>query len=319
MLELIFANFSLGNTFLYCIILSLLFILLFKFIMIVPEKSVYIVERLGKYKKKCEAGLNFRIPILDRVAYRLSLKEEAIDVAPQVCITSDNVQVRVDGVLYLRVFDAVKAAYGIDNYRFAVSQLAQTTMRSEIGKLELDKTFSGRETLNTNIVSALDEASSSWGIKVNRYEIRDITPSTTILSAMESQMRAEREKRADVLLSEGKKQARINLSLGQKEKAINEAKGEKEKKIMIAAGRSKAIEMKGYATAQSLQLISEALQSEKGEDAKTLYLLQNYIKTLESVLQKGKVSVYPESIASIASVAEILKNGLNKNTETRIK
>lgn len=319
MLELIFANFSLGNTFLYCIILSLLFILLFKFIMIVPEKSVYIVERLGKYKKKCEAGLNFRIPILDRVAYRLSLKEEAIDVAPQVCITSDNVQVRVDGVLYLRVFDAVKAAYGIDNYRFAVSQLAQTTMRSEIGKLELDKTFSGRETLNTNIVSALDEASSSWGIKVNRYEIRDITPSTTILSAMESQMRAEREKRADVLLSEGKKQARINLSLGQKEKAINEAKGEKEKKIMIAAGRSKAIEMKGYATAQSLQLISEALQSEKGEDAKTLYLLQDYIKTLESVLQKGKVSVYPESIASIASVAEILKNGLNKNTETRIK
>ena len=319
MLELIFAGFSLGNTFLYCIILSLLFILLFKFIMIVPEKSVYIVERLGKYKKKCEAGLNFRIPILDRVAYRLSLKEEAIDVAPQVCITSDNVQVRVDGVLYLRVFDAVKAAYGIDNYRFAVSQLAQTTMRSEIGKLELDKTFSGRETLNTNIVSALDEASSSWGIKVNRYEIRDITPSTTILSAMESQMRAEREKRADVLLSEGKKQARINLSLGQKEKAINEAKGEKEKKIMIAAGRSKAIEMKGYATAQSLQLISEALQSEKGEDAKTLYLLQNYIKTLESVLQKGKVSVYPESIASIASVAEILKNGLNKNTETRIK
>ena len=319
MLELIFAGFSLGNTFLYCIILSLLFILLFKFIMIVPEKSVYIVERLGKYKKKCEAGLNFRIPILDRVAYRLSLKEEAIDVAPQVCITSDNVQVRVDGVLYLRVFDAVKAAYGIDNYRFAVSQLAQTTMRSEIGKLELDKTFSGRETLNTNIVSALDEASSSWGIKVNRYEIRDITPSTTILSAMESQMRAEREKRADVLLSEGKKQARINLSLGQKEKAINEAKGEKEKKIMIAAGRSKAIEMKGYATAQSLHLISEALQSEKGEDAKTLYLLQNYIKTLESVLQKGKVSVYPESIASIASVAEILKNGLNKNTETRIK
>ena len=295
-----------GATYIY-VILIVAFAFLLRSIVIVPEKNVYIIERLGKYKKKCEAGLNFKIPLLDRVAYKLSLKEEALDVRPQVCITSDNVQVRVDGILYLKVFDAVKACYGIDNYHFAVSQLAQTTMRSEIGKMELDKTFSGREALNTNIVKALETASSGWGIQVNRYEIRDITPSETILTAMESQMRAEREKRADILLSEGKKQARINISLGQKEKAINEAKGEKEKKIMIAEGKSKAIQMKGYATSQGLMLVSQALKSSKGDKAKKLRLTENYIKTLEEILKKGHVSVYPEALDAIASISDIVK------------
>lgn len=307
MLDIIFESFSLSLSVGFYLVLAVLCALIWQFVIIVPEKTVYVIERLGKFNKKCEAGLNFKIPILDRVAYKLNLKEEAVDVRPQVCITSDNVQVRVDGVLYLRVIDAVKAAYGIDNYHFAVSQLAQTTMRSEIGKLELDKTFSGREALNTNIVAALDDASSGWGIKVNRYEIRDITPSDTILAAMESQMRAEREKRADVLLSEGKKQARINRSLGEKEKAINEAKGEREKKIMISEGASKAIQLKGLATAQALVLVSQALQGQKGIEAKRLHLIQSYMKTIEGVLNKSKVSVYPSSIASIASIVDVIK------------
>jgi len=282
-------------------------LLIWMFAMIVPEKTVYVVERLGKFNKICKAGLNFKIPVLDKVAYKLSLKEEVYDIAPQACITRDNVQVEVNGILYFRVVDAVKAAYGINNYKFAVAQLAQTTMRSEIGKLELDKTFSGREVLNANIISALEEASAGWGIKVNRYEIMDITPNRTILEAMESQMRAEREKRAGVLLSEGKKQARINRSMGEKEKSINESRGEKEKRIMIAEGISKAIQMKGYATAQSLTLIAQALNEKKGVDAKKLHLIQSYIKTVDGVLKKGDVSVYPSSIASVASIADVIK------------
>ncbi len=311
-MDFLFKGFSIPNVLALYGFLFVLFGLLFQFIVIVPEKKVYIIERLGKYKKKCEAGLNFKLPILDRVAYCLSLKEEAVDVQPQVCITSDNVQVRVDGVLYMKVFDSVKAVYGIDDYHFAVSQLAQTTMRSEIGKLELDKTFSGREALNTNIVSALDIASAGWGIKVNRYEIRDITPGETILTAMESQMRAEREKRAEVLLSEGKKQSRINLSIGEREKAINEAKGEKERKIMIADGLSKAIQIRGQATYQALVLISQVLQNEKGVDSKRLHLITRYIQALDEVLKNGKVSVYPKGVASIASFADVIKKAGEK-------
>ncbi len=300
-------NFSLASSIGLYVVLAIICLLIWQFAMIVPEKTVYVIERLGKFNKICEAGLNFKVPLIDKVAYRLNLREEVNNIRPQVCITRDNVQVQVDGILYFRVVDAVKAAYGINNYRFAIAQLAQTTMRSEIGKLELDKTFSGREVLNANIISALEEASTGWGIKVNRYEIMDITPGETILAAMESQMRAEREKRAHVLLSEGKKQARINRSMGEKEKAINESKGEKEKRIMISEGVSKAIQMKGYATAQSLMLIAQALKEEKGADAKKLHLLQNYINTVEGVLQKGKVSVYPSSIASIASLADAVK------------
>ena len=307
MLEFLFGSFSLAYSIGLYVLLAVICILIWQFAMIVPEKTVYVVERLGKFNKICEAGLNFKIPVLDKVAYRLNFKEEVHDIQPQVCITRDNVQVKVDGILYFRVVDAVKAAYGINNYRLAISQLAQTTMRSEIGKLELDKTFSGREALNASIISALEDASAGWGIKVNRYEIMDITPSETILEAMESQMRAEREKRADVLLSEGKKQSRVNRSMGEKEKAINESKGEKEKRIMIAEGISKAIQLKGYATSQALMLIAQALKEEKGMDAKKLHLIQSYIHTVEGVLKKGKVSVYPSSIASIASITDVIK------------
>jgi regulator of protease activity HflC (stomatin/prohibitin superfamily) len=198
-----------------------------KIIYIVPEKTAFIVEQFGKYHKTLEAGFHVLVPLVHRVAYKHSLKEQVIDVAPQLCITNDNVQVEVDGILYLKVVDPVKASYGIENYRFATSQLAQTTMRSEMGKIELDRSFSERDMLNSSIVQAVDEASDPWGIKVTRYEIRDITPSLTVQEAMEKQVRAEREKRAEILLSEGDREAVINISLGHKQEAINTSKAHK--------------------------------------------------------------------------------------------
>ncbi len=283
-------------------------ITVFTVAVVVPEQESYIVERLGKYSKTITAGFHLLTPFLDKVAYKQNLKEEALDVDPQICITADNVQVSVDGVLYLKVFDPVKASYGIDNYRYAVAQLAKTTMRSEIGKLELDKTFSGRDSLNDNIVKALDEASDNWGIKVTRYEIRDITPTYTIIEAMERQMRAEREKRADILSSEGKRQSRINVSLGKKQEAINIAMGEKERRINLAEGRSKAIEITSTATAEGLRLVAEALSSPGGKTAMGIRLAEGYISRFKEIIQKSNLSVYPENIAGLAALTDIVKN-----------
>ncbi|WP_029409789.1 SPFH domain-containing protein [Treponema pedis] len=282
--------------------------ILFTIAVVVPEQESYVIERLGKYSRTLTAGFHILVPFIDRVAYKQNLKEEALDVDPQVCITSDNVQVQVDGILYLKIFDPVKASYGIDNYRYAVAQLAKTTMRSEIGKMELDKTFCGREGLNDNIVKALDEASDNWGIKVTRYEIRDITPTRTILEAMERQMRAEREKRANILSSEGKQQSRINISLGKKEEAINKAMGEKQRKINLAEGRSKAIEITSNATAEGLRLIADALSQPGGKTAMGIRLAENYIQRFENIIKKSKVSVYPENIAGFAALTDIIKN-----------
>ena len=283
-------------------------IILFSIAVVVPEQESYVIERLGKYSRTLTAGFHILTPFIDRIAYKQNLKEEALDVDPQVCITADNVQVQVDGILYLKIFDPVKASYGIDNYRYAVAQLAKTTMRSEIGKLELDKTFCGREGLNDNIVKALDEASDNWGIKVTRYEIRDITPTRTILEAMERQMRAEREKRANILSSEGKQQSRINISLGKKKEAINKAMGEKQRRINLAEGRSKAIEITSNATAEGLRLIADALSQPGGRTAMGIRLAENYIQRFEHIIKKSNVSVYPENIAGLAAFTDIIKN-----------
>lgn len=290
------------------IIAIVVIITLFKIAVVVPEQECYIVERLGKYTKSLSAGFHLLVPFIDHIAYRQNLKEEAVDVDPQVCITADNVQVQVDGILYLKVMDPVAASYGIESYRFAVSQLAKTTMRSEIGKLELDKTFCGREGINDNIVRALDEASDSWGIKVNRYEIRDITPTDTILEAMESQMRAERIKRADILSSEGKKEARINVSLGDKQDAINRSMGEKKRRINIAEGRAKSIEITSEASARGLKLIAEALSVPGGKTAMGLRLAESYITRFKKTLSECDVSVYPAELAQIASIADVIKS-----------
>ena len=288
--------------------LAVAVIILFSIAVVVPEQESYVIERLGKYSRTLTAGFHILTPFIDRIAYKQNLKEEALDVDPQVCITADNVQVQVDGILYLKIFDPVKASYGIDNYRYAVAQLAKTTMRSEIGKLELDKTFCGREGLNDNIVKALDEASDNWGIKVTRYEIRDITPTRTILEAMERQMRAEREKRANILSSEGKQQSRINISLGKKKEAINKAMGEKQRRINLAEGRSKAIEITSNATAEGLRLIADALSQQGGRTAMGIRLAENYIQRFEHIIKKSNVSVYPENIAGLAAFTDIIKN-----------
>lgn len=292
----------------FAYLLAFVFIVvLFKIAVVVPEQECYIVERLGKYTKTLEAGFHILVPFIDSIAYRQNLKEDALDVDPQICITSDNVQVEVDGILYIRVIDPVKASYGIDNFHYGVTQLAKTTMRSEIGKLELDKTFCGREGINDNIVRALDEASESWGIKVTRYEIRDITPTATILEAMESQMRAERIKRANILSSEGKQQARINVSLGDRQDAINRSMGEKQRRINIAEGRAKAIEITSKATAEGLTLVAAALSVPGGRTAMGIRLAESYIGRFRATLAQCDVSVYPGELAGLASVADILK------------
>jgi regulator of protease activity HflC (stomatin/prohibitin superfamily) len=296
------------TVFLAYLVAIIAIIILFRIAVVVPEQESYIVERLGKYAKTLEAGFHLLVPFIDRIAYRQNLKEDTIDVDPQICITTDNVQVTVDGILYLKVLDPVKASYGIDNFKFAVCQLAKTTMRSEVGKLELDKTFCGREGINDNIVRALDEASENWGIKVTRYEIRDITPTDTILEAMESQMRAERMKRASILSSEGKQQAIVNVSLGNRQDAINRSMGERQRRINIAEGRAKSIEITSKATAEGLSMVAEALSVPGGKTAMGIRLAEGYIERFKKTLAQCDVSVYPAEFAGIASLADVIKH-----------
>lgn len=290
-------------------------ILFFKLIRIVPEQETYIIEQFGKYKKTLGAGLHLVVPFVQRVAYKHSLKEDVIDVAPQVCITNDNVQVTVDGILYLKVVDPVKASYGIENYKYATAQLAKTTMRSAIGKLELDRTFSEREEVNDNIVKAVDEASDPWGIKVTRYEIKDITPTDTIEQAMEQQMRAEREKRAEILSSEGDKESRINSSKGEREEAINISKGERMRRINVAEGEAKAIEILAQATAEGLKEVASALQEPKGKTAMSIHLAEQYIGQMGEILKNSQVSVLPADIANIKGFLQALLPAVSTQDE----
>jgi len=299
----------------YLLAFFVLFIF-FKLLRIVPEQEAFVIEQFGKYKKTLKSGLHLVIPIIQRVAYKHTLKEEVIDVEPQVCITSDNVQVTVDGILYLRVTNPEKASYGIENYRHATAYLAKTTMRSEIGRLELDKTFSERDMINNSIVKAVDEASDPWGIKVTRYELRDISPAETTLKAMEQQMRAEREKRAEILTSEGVKISRINISKGEREAAINLSRGERQKRINEAEGKAGAIGSLAEATAQSIREVAEAINQEKGREAMNLQIVEEYIETLGEVLKQSSSSVLPLEEAGLKglldSVLPVLKKGGTK-------
>ena len=277
---------------------------------IVPEQESRIVERLGKFSRALDAGFHLVVPFVERVAYRQNLKEEVIDVPPQVCITQDNVQVEVDGVLYLKVMDPQKASYGIDDYRFATTQLAQTTMRSEIGKINLDRSFSERDALNDAIVRSVDEASDPWGIKVTRYEIRDISPPATVLEAMEQQMRAEREKRAQILESEGEKTARINSSKGEREEAINLSKGERQRRINEADGRAQAIEATAAATADGIREIAAAIQHPKGQEAVAMRIAEQFVAQFGEILGQARTSVMPVDVAKIRSLVQsVLPSG----------
>ncbi len=279
---------------------------------IVPQKSAFIVERLGKYAKTLEAGFHLLLPFIDRVAYRHSLKEVAVDVDSQSCITKYNIAVEVDGVLYLQVMDPGKASYGIENYMFASTQLAQTTMRSEIGKLELDRTFEEREAINAAIIRAVDKASDPWGVKITRYEIKNITPPQSVKDALEKQMRAEREKRAAIAESEGKRQATINVAEGDKQEAIKKSEGEKMKRVNEAEGRAKEIELVAHATAEGIRKIAEAIQAPGGGDAVNLRVAEQYIKEFGNLAKENNTVIIPSDLSNIAgmvaSVTSLIKS-----------
>lgn len=287
-------------------------IIFFRMIKIVPEREAFIIERFGEYQKTLNAGIHIIIPVMQRIAYKHSLKEEVIDVPPQTCITKDNVQVEVDGILYLRVVDPFKASYGIENYRFATAQIAQTTMRSEIGKINLDNSFSERDELNASIVQAVDEASDPWGIKVTRYEIKDITPSRTVQEAMEKQVRAEREKRAEILKSEGEKFARINKSLGEKKEAVNLSEGERQKRVNVSEGNAKAIELISEATAIGIREIARAIQKPKGRSAVSLRIAEQFITEFGNIISEADTQVLPADLANLKGVLQSLITGVGK-------
>jgi regulator of protease activity HflC (stomatin/prohibitin superfamily) len=269
---------------------------------VVPQQSAFIVESLGKYSKTLSAGFHILIPFIDKIAYKHSLKEQAVDIAEQVCITRDNVQVGIDGVLYLQVLDARRASYGITNYQFAISQLAQTTLRSEIGKIDLDRTFEERATINSNVVSELDKASEPWGVKVLRYEIKNINPPHDVLSAMEKQMRAEREKRAVVLNSEGERDANINQAEGEKQKVIKESEAVRQQQINEAEGEAEAILAVATATAEGLRRVADAVSASGGRDAMQLRVAEDYVKQFGNLAKVANTLIVPANLSDVASM-----------------
>ena len=291
-----------GSTVLLLGIAILIVILFFSTLKVVPQRTAFIVERLGKYRGTLLAGFQVIIPFFDKVAYKHTLKEQAIDVASQICITRDNIAVEVDGILYLQVVDPKKASYGIDNYRFASIQMAQTTMRSVIGKLELDKTFEERDIINTSIVEAVDKASDPWGVKVSRYEVKNITPPQSIKDAMEKQMRAEREKRAVIAESEGEKQAKINVAEGSKQESIKKSEGEKQKRINEAEGKAKEIEFVALATAKGIREIAAAINEPGGVDAVNLRVAEQYLKEFGNLAKENNTLIIPSNLSDISSI-----------------
>lgn len=283
-------------------LLVLAAIILMTTIRIVPQKKAYIVERLGKYHKTLDAGFHILAPFLDRVSYRHTLKEQAVDVPPQQCITKDNIAVEVDGILYMQVGDPKNASYGIDNYRFAATQLAQTTMRSVMGKLDLDKTFEEREKINTVIVEAVDKASDPWGVKVTRYEVKNILPPQSIKDAMEKQMRAEREKRATIAESEGDRQAKINRAEGDRQEMIERSEGEKQKRINEAEGRAIEIQRVAEATAEGIRKIGLAINEKGGAEAVNLRIAQQYLDEFGKLAKTNNTMIIPSDLADIAGI-----------------
>ena len=296
-------GFDLDMGFIVAVIVAIVAIIVIaKTAIVVPQQSAFVVENLGKFSRTLRAGFHILIPFLERVAYRHSLKELAIDVEEQVCITSDNVQVGVDGVLYLQVMDAQKASYGIADYLFGIAQLAQTTLRSEIGKIELDKTFEERTQINQRVVEELDKASNPWGVKVLRYEIKNINPPRDVLTAMEKQMRAEREKRAVVLSSEGERDAKINEAEGEKRRVIKESEAVKQQQINEAEGEAAAILAIAEATAEGLKKVAKALESDGGDKAMQLRVAESYLEQFGALAKEGNTLIVPANLSDISSM-----------------
>ena len=309
-----------GEAVAYVIIAGLIvfaLVVFFKTIRIVPQKEASIVERLGKYSKTLEAGFHILMPFVDKVAYKHTLKEQAVDVPPQQCITRDNIAVEVDGILYMQVVDAKRASYGIDHYRFASTQLAQTTMRSVIGKLDLDKTFEERENINHVIVAAVDKASDPWGVKVTRYEVKNIIPPQSIKDAMEKQMRAEREKRALIAESEGDRQAKINRAEGDRQEMIARSEGEKQKRVNESEGRAFEIEKVAEATAGGIRKIAVAINDEGGTQAVNLRVAEQYLQEFGKLAKANNTMIIPSDLANIAGMVKAASSVLkDKQTPT---
>ncbi len=293
----------LESSFIWAIAIAVLVIVvLAKTAVVVPQQSAYVIEFLGKYNKTLRAGFHILVPFAERAAYRHSLKEHAFDIEEQICITRDNVQVGVDGVLYLQVLDPERASYGIGNYVFAISQLAQTTLRSEIGKIDLDRTFLERTTINANVVQEIDQASEAWGVKVLRYEIKNIRPPADVLAAMEKQMRAEREKRAVILTSEGVRDAQINEAEGAKQGVIKQSEADQQKQINEANGQAEAILAVATATAEGLRRVAVSLNEEGGDAAMQLRIAEQYVEQFGELAKSANSLVIPANLSDIASM-----------------
>jgi regulator of protease activity HflC (stomatin/prohibitin superfamily) len=269
---------------------------------VVSERENVVKERVGKFAGVLDPGFHFMVPLLDRAAYRLEMREQAIDVPPQMCITKDNIQVEVDGIVYLKVEDAKDASYNIGDYRLAAINLAQTTMRSEIGKLTLEETFAEREKMNEAIVREIDKASAPWGIKVMRYEIKGISPSPRVVETLEKQMEAERQKRAAITISAGQKEAKINISEGERVEAVNLSEGEKQKRINEASGRAQEIRLLAEANAKGIAMVAEAIHEPGGNQAVKMQLAEQYIGELGRILEGANVRVMPTQVAQIAAM-----------------
>ncbi|MDQ1812313.1 stomatin-like protein [Massilia sp. CCM 9210] len=290
-------------------IVALVFV--FKTINVVPQQHAWVVERLGKYHATLAPGLNIVVPFIDRIAYKHILKEIPLDVPPQVCITRDNTQLQVDGILYFQITDPMRASYGSSNYLAAITQLAQTTLRSVIGKMELDKTFEERDHINITIVNAIDESAANWGVKVLRYEIKDLTPPAEILHSMQAQITAEREKRALIAASEGRKQEQINIATGEREAAIARSEGEKQASINRAEGQAKAIVALAEANAEALRQIGAAIREPGGQEAVNLKVAEQYVDAFSELAKTNNSIIVPANLGElsglIASAMQIVK------------
>jgi len=301
-----------GGLFVVLLLAVLVLIIIAKTAVVVPQQSAYVVERLGKYAATLDAGFHILVPFIDRIRYKHSLKETAIDIPEQVCITRDNVQVSVDVILYLKVLNPQRASYGINDYNFALIQLGQTTLRSEIGKIELDRTFEERTNINIQVVNELDKASDPWGVKVLRYEIKNITPPKGVLDAMEKQMRAEREKRAVILTSEGERDAAINQAEGEKQQVIKASEAKKQQQINEADGAAAAILAIAQATAEGLRKVAETIRVPGGQEAVQLRVAEQYITKFGELAKTTNTLILPASVSDVGSMIAVAMNAMRQ-------
>ena len=307
----------LSGTAIVFVFLGILAVIVFaKTAIVVPQQSAFVIERLGKYAGTLDAGFHILVPFVDVIRYRHSLKEQSLDIPAQVCITRDNVQVGVDGVLYLKVLNPERASYGISDYLFAITQLAQTTLRSEIGKIDLDRTFEERTNINMSVVSELDKASEPWGVKVLRYEIKNITPPSDVLAAMEKQMRAEREKRAVILTSEGQRDAAINTAEGNKQQTIKESEAARQQSINVAQGQAEAILAIASATAEGIRRVAESIQMPGGFEAVQLRVAEQYVTQFGELAKKGTSLVLPATVSDVGAMISLAMSAIKQQSET---